>query len=287
MEIASGSILTNACEINAVMHCNLSCRSCSHRSPTLRKRYVEPELVNRDLKIVGKYVSPKMVRVVGGEPLLHPQIDILLEAIRDAEICDWLRVVTNGVLLNKASPAFWQLVDEVYISHYPGFHLDDDSYKSISRKAAEAKVVLQVNVMDTFREATALLGTSNSILKSRIFHSCRIAHSWQCHTVHEGFYFLCPQSLFHWLTATDKSPIPLDAVKLEDGDSLYDNLKQLISRRNPLDACTTCLGNAGKRFPHAQVSRRDWENYSRFSTEDLLDENILRRLENDPNYHAD
>ena len=38
---ATGTITNDACEINVVHHCNLSCRGCTHLSPLWHKQFIE------------------------------------------------------------------------------------------------------------------------------------------------------------------------------------------------------------------------------------------------------
>ncbi len=281
-------IKTNACEINAVLHCNLTCRACSHRSPIFKKNITEPEVVYRDLKLLSKYVAPNMIRVVGGEPLLHPNIEELIEAIRRSDAAPWIRVVTNGVLLTKASQRFWSLVDEVYVSQYPGFHLDQQQLNSISEIAQAFKVTLKLNIFNHFRESLAGVESEDAELTRRIYNSCRIAHTWQCHAVHKGHYYLCPISLFQYLKpdgefATDA----IERVALNESEYLGESLRSLILRKTPLESCKKCLGNAGIRFDHSQTNRRDWMSSAMTSPKDLVDIGILNRLEREPDLDGD
>src|SRR5947209_7095120 len=97
-------------ELNPVEHCNLSCRSCSHLSPLQPRHYVDPDDLTRDLKILSAHYHARWVRVVGGEPLLHPQLDRILTAVRTSGVADRIVVVTNGILLPRMQPEVWALL---------------------------------------------------------------------------------------------------------------------------------------------------------------------------------
>ncbi len=82
-QIINGKIYNpDACEVNVVYHCNLSCRGCSHLSPIVPNHFVEPLQVFNDLAIVAKYYSSRYIRIIGGEPLLHPDIIQIIDAVR-------------------------------------------------------------------------------------------------------------------------------------------------------------------------------------------------------------
>ena len=61
---------------------------------------------------------------MGGEPLLHPKIDHIVSTIRESMLSDQIQICTNGLLI--VSP-FWEQVDHVLISSYPGKHLSKES----------------------------------------------------------------------------------------------------------------------------------------------------------------
>src|SRR4051812_29275394 len=116
-----GMIHSEAIEINAVRGCNLSCRACSHLSPVLPPRaVVSAESVRRDLTLLARCYHCDHVRILGGEPLLHPDLLGVVRAVRASGITDRVRVVTNGVLLPRQSVDLWDAVDEIHVSVYPG-----------------------------------------------------------------------------------------------------------------------------------------------------------------------
>ena len=100
-KIKNGKIQTSLCELNVVHHCNLSCRSCSHLSDRMNKYFVDPDQVLNDFSILAEYCHPQHIRLCGGEPLLHPHLLDVVDAVRDSGISECIRVVTNGTLLHR------------------------------------------------------------------------------------------------------------------------------------------------------------------------------------------
>ena len=99
--ICENKVLTRAIEVNAVTQCNLSCKGCSHCSPIAENKIYNPAQLKRDLMILSKFLKTEFVRVVGGEPLLHPELSIFLKNIKESKISEKTCLVTNGLLLDK------------------------------------------------------------------------------------------------------------------------------------------------------------------------------------------
>lgn len=195
-QIINGKIYNpDACEVNVVYHCNLSCRGCSHLSPIVPNHFVEPLQVFNDLAIVAKYYSSRYIRIIGGEPLLHPDIIQIIDAVRSSGISKRIQVVTNGHLLTKMVNSFWKKVDEVCISIYPDKQINSEYLEEIESKARLHNVVLEYLYFDNFRESYSELGTKDTNLVQRIYSTCK-AHTWHSHTIAEGYFYKCSQSFF-------------------------------------------------------------------------------------------
>lgn len=279
--IVAGKIETEACEINVSEHCNLGCRGCSHLSPISARNFASPESVLRDLKILREFYHPAHIRLLGGEPLLHPDIVSVLLAVRESEITERIRLLTNGLLLSQMPLEFWQLVDEVHISSYPGQDIPNDKMQVCREQARSHNVSLKVRFYDKFRESYSEIGTQNSTLIERIYSSCQIAHVWRCHTVVDGYFFKCPQSYFLPKKLSNKlNPVPaVDGVEISNRSTFGYELWAYLNGEDPLTTCSHCLGSVGKLFPHAQIRRIAWTEPQRHSTEDLIDKEHLLLLE--------
>ena len=80
-----GLIHNGNLEIMAAHGCNLTCRSCTHASPVLRpKDIADPETTARDLSRLARCYRANRVKLLGGEPLLHPDLVALADAVREA-----------------------------------------------------------------------------------------------------------------------------------------------------------------------------------------------------------
>ena len=97
-------------EVHIVEHCNLNCKQCAHFSPLAEKSYLPVERYERDCRRLSELFRGEMssILLLGGEPLLHPQITEIMRVTREAFPVGRIRIVTNGILLPKMAEDFWK-----------------------------------------------------------------------------------------------------------------------------------------------------------------------------------
>lgn len=95
-------------EYHVVEHCNLNCRGCAHFSPLAPKSYADPAAFDRDLtQLASLFASITKLRLMGGEPLLHPKVHEFILTARKRAPGTNIGVITNGALLRKIGQDFW------------------------------------------------------------------------------------------------------------------------------------------------------------------------------------
>ena len=275
-KIQNGKLQTSLCEVNVVHHCNMSCRSCSHLSDRVGKYFVDPDQVLNDFSILAEYCRPQHVRLCGGEPLLHPHLLDVIDAVRDSGISECIRVVTNGTLLHRMPDQFWQKVDQVHISIYPACGVTSQKIRTFRQLARKHRTALEIRYVKRFRESFSERGTTESDLLKRIYSTCQIAHSWRCQAIFEGYLYRCSPSIMipRLLHDQTKTAAESDGLKLTQSDTFIDDLKRFLLRKEPLNACRYCLGTAGKRFALTQEPYR--ESRITRSSEELIDWKYLK-----------
>jgi len=112
--------------INLTDHCNLNCKGCNHFAPIAEENYYSVDLMEKDFKRICELANGRIDRVglIGGEPLLHPNlIDILNIAGKYFFGIDRLELTTNGILLLKQEHTFWETCKKnniiIDVSQYP------------------------------------------------------------------------------------------------------------------------------------------------------------------------
>lgn len=274
--IVDGKIQTPRCEVNIVENCNLSCRSCTHLSPAMARRSIDPFLMRIDLTMLGRNYHTHSLRLLGGEPLLHRNILGVIEAARQSCISDEICIVTNGVLLPRMGPEFWQAVDRVVVSLYPGYELSIDQQHVCKELALANGATVEMRCCSEFRESYSERGVDDIQLAQAIYDTCLVAHDWRCHTVADGRFYKCPQSYFIpkvvGACATNQAD---DSILIRDTDEFRDELFQYLCSCQPLRTCGHCLGTSGLQFPHAQTRRPQFRDLQYRSAQEMLDPGFL------------
>lgn len=88
--------------LNILDHCNMNCQGCNHFANIAEKRFVSIEDIRRDTKRMSELCEGgKVARigVMGGEPLLHPDLLEILEVTRMHFPKSLIQLVSNGLLL--------------------------------------------------------------------------------------------------------------------------------------------------------------------------------------------
>ena len=110
------------CEIQLCDRCNLDCAYCSHLSPISKPVKISLETLEAECRRLAS-VGVDEVNLMGGEPLLHPQVNEAIKLTRSILPNIKLIVSTNGLLLPRMSKDFWQCCREnrvvLRITPYP------------------------------------------------------------------------------------------------------------------------------------------------------------------------
>ena len=96
-------------EFQIVDHCNLNCRGCAHFSNISEKNSIDARVLVKNMDQFNKRVGyVYSVALMGGEPLLHPDIVDIIEYTRDRFPISEIRIVTNGLLLDRMPKEFYR-----------------------------------------------------------------------------------------------------------------------------------------------------------------------------------
>ncbi len=269
--IVDGRILNRRCEINVAEHCNLSCRGCTHLSPVMPKSFVDPATVFRNLRALSLSYHAKVVRLLGGEPLLHPDLLSVIDAVRRSGVCDSISLTTNGLLLPRMTGEFWSAIDVVEVSLYPKRSIKEEAQASCQDQANRHNVALRFHAFDEFQESYSEIGTDDDDLVRRIYTTCNVAHRWRCHNVIDGWFYRCPQS--HFIPKVLDEEVGsqhADGILIEDTPAFRPRLLAYLQSPEVPRACRNCLGSSGRFEAHAQIKRVDFRRRQRAPSEDLV-----------------
>ena len=246
-------------EYNLAEHCNLSCYHCDHASPLMARKFASLADYERDIRAFSEAVHVEEFRLVGGEPLLHPQLLDFIRIARDAGIGDKIKIYTNGMLLHTMPDEFWALTDVLWVSTYPGVRrrMSDEA---IAAKCDEHGTQLDLRPTITeFNRSFINSPVEDEGLVRRIFSQCKMANEYSCFAIYEGMFFRCSVAPFaqeRLRMAGIEFPGPeVDGIRIHGNPRLGEEIDARMRSKEPLKACTHCLGSSGPMVPHRQVNR--------------------------------
>jgi len=241
--------VTWSLEAHVVDHCNLRCAHCCTLSPGLQPRYTSPAALRRDLTLAARAVAPALLKLTGGEPLLHPELAACLDASRESGIADQISLTTNGHLAHRVSDAVFERLDRLTLSLYPSAPLSDARLAALEERCERHGVLLRVKWMHRFGRMDA---PRPSARRARAVH----AECWlrvRCHLVHEGRFYACTRPPHLADVRGEPELAQSDGVSLEAPD-LLERVRALLESDEPHASCSVCLGASGAREPHSQLA---------------------------------
>ncbi len=275
---ADGRLFSDtALEIMVTDHCNLCCRTCDHLAPVMEERFQSPDSLKTDLALLSKSILFRKVKLIGGEPLLHPQLAYITKIVRESDICERILLVTNGTLLSRVSDELLNKIDEIEISQYPDTSLSKETLEYFKKRAESFSTKFSVFYYPYFQNQFSLHGTQDKQLIRSIFKSCKRANLWGCHVVYKGHLFRCPQSIYlpRVIPKIKNNPFA-DGLKITSSRRFKKQALAFFKEGKPLNACAYCLGTVGTLVNHEQVRKDNWLNFQNVPTKALVDSILLR-----------
>jgi len=251
-EIIAGRVRTRSLEVHIVDHCNLRCHACCSLSPHLPKWFIDPADLERDLQLAKGALEPRFLKLVGGEPTLHPALDECLAIARRVAIAPVVSVTTNGFLLPRASDRFWQGLQALTVSLYPQPRLPDKTIALIKERAAYHQVPVNWKQQDEFVQMDLDKSRPDLSLTREIYDECWLRR--RCHIVSRGRFYTCTRpphfAIFHGCDAGFEG----DGLLLDAFPDMGERLRAYLQRPEPLKACSICRGGSAPSEPHRQLS---------------------------------
>lgn len=252
-------------EYNLTEHCNLSCYHCDHASPLMAKTFASLEDYERDVTTIAEAVHVEEFRLVGGEPLLHPQLLDFMKIAHSIGIGDSIKIYTNGQLLHTMPDEFWDLTDILWISTYPGVRrrMSDEE---IAEKCDRHGVLLDLRpVITEFNRSVINNPVEDKGLVRRIFAECKMANEYSCFAIYDGMFFRCSIAPFMkerlGMSGIDFPNSRVDGIPIHGNPDLAQQIDARVKSKEPLESCTYCLGSSGPMVPHRQVNRQGCKSW--------------------------
>jgi MoaA/NifB/PqqE/SkfB family radical SAM enzyme len=230
-------------EVFLADHCNLNCQCCGTFSPLDGKKFCDAEKLEKDFKRISELADGRIefVRLLGGEPLLHPDLLRILDIAGKYFSKTDLVLVTNGILLDKQPAEFWESCKRnhvrISITKYP-IHLP---FKKIEKTGKEYGVAVgyfnDKNVVKTSIKFT--MNTAGSANPEESFKLCHAANA--CTMLDDGKIYPCGRiariEYFNKHFKTDLKVYDKDYMDIYKANNLNEILEFLCK---PVPFCRYC-----------------------------------------------
>ncbi len=120
-------------EVHLVDHCNLECKGCDRFATMCEPAFADLTEFTEDMaRMAGLFSAVRRVHLVGGEPLLHPQVLEFCKVTRATFKKARITLRTNGTLLMAQDEPFWDalaqdritLLVDLYPVDVPALEID-------------------------------------------------------------------------------------------------------------------------------------------------------------------
>jgi len=241
-------------------HCNLNCGGCGHLAPLAPPWFANVAQYEKDMRQLAHYFANiDRIRLMGGEPLLHPEVTTLLVCTRRWFPRSNIRLVTNGILLKEMNCDFWQFCR----NH--GIGIDVTIYPPTARKAEDIANLVKDNGLEVivtnmthFFAHRNLKGDSDP---TRAMAECR--KNFYCPYLLEGRLYICSlPALAHYFNAKFNTDIPHTGYVDIYSDHLTGR-RILRFLDKPADVCRYCSYDVRKyEWSFSKKSIQEWDAFS-------------------------
>lgn len=125
---SSGKVVFDILEVDIVRSCNLKCKHCSHFSP-YRKGIYETEEIVEWFRSWSPKLRPQFLRILGGEPLLHPDLETILLKAKEYWPDSQIQLITNARRLEAMPDSLFDALKSTDAEIEISRHLDNDLEK--------------------------------------------------------------------------------------------------------------------------------------------------------------
>ncbi len=224
-------------EFHVVDHCNMNCKGCVHFSPLVNGHvFAEYEQVENDLVRLHEIVPYiDRIHILGGEPLLNPDLDNYVKLVKKIYPYSELKIVTNGLLISKMSQQLIETLRKyktgLSISFYPPLK---NKMGSIIKFLNENNI--EYNYGDPIEEFAYTFTKSKGMAKEVSYQSCT------CPNLYRGKLYICPIVAYikyfneAFQTSIDENE---GAINIYDDGITFSILKDKL--RQTIQLCDQCL----------------------------------------------
>lgn len=248
-------------EYHVAWHCNLNCKGCGHNSNLYTKpRFGDLEHFRRDMnRLTELFSNISKIRLMGGEPLLNPQLGEFITSARKAFPGAQIRVVSNGLLIPKADAGLLELMEKT------GAAFDISLYPPTVKVLKEIREICGKNRVSCYVSEPVKEFFMDGACEPEpdVGRNFELCESQGCHFLFDGELSVCPAPIVarenRALTGTE------NAISRDDIINLYDKAIdgfQIIKKfSGPIPYCRYCNKEGKILFPWEGQYRKALERH--------------------------
>ena len=252
--------------ISLVEHCNLNCRGCDHLAPLAEKTFLSLGEFEKDmtrLKELAMVGGVGTIKLMGGEPLLHPDILKFAGIARSLFKESRIEIVTNGILLASQHDSFWKELYQYNIAIVATKYPLNIDWRTIETKARAENVpfgyFLDTGIIqkDSYHLPFDISGIQDTAVS---FMNC--FHANNCRELYHGRMYTCTiiPHVNHFNKAFDSKlfECEADSIDIHRAKSMAEILEHLAK---PVPFCRYCKVGArtfGHPWQQSKKERAEW-----------------------------
>ena len=231
-------------------HCNLNCAGCNQFGTLADPWYISYEQVCTEWKLVhDKGIQINGIHILGGETLLHPELDKILIFLRSLFPDTRIVVYTNAILLpqlkEKLLPIFNEHKITLFISQYPNLKLNYEELK---------KGFILTDGCYAYSFMNVSLHRNPDFNKDKSFNSCNFNAAWKCRLLKNNHIYPCSMipnvchliKYFPELQATPLGEMNIEENGIDIRTHTAEQVEEFLKHSIP--ACTFCNTSRAKEF---------------------------------------
>lgn len=251
--------------VSVAEHCNLNCKNCGHHSPLAEKEYLDVAEYERDCARLSELFDSevKYIRLMGGEPLLHPRLTEIMRITREAFRVGKIRIVTNGVLLPSMGEDFWNACRDYRITlsptEYP-IKVDYDMWRTYAETYGVLYDDMGLANLDEESDVKlmhrSLIDPTGRYIVEHNYYHCPWANN--CLQLRHGRLYTCYQAAnVHHLKKYFDLDIHLSERNGVDIYAVKDAYELMTKVNRPIPFCQYCNLDSLGYEEQWEVSRKD------------------------------
>ena len=243
-------------EIHVCDQCNLNCRGCSHYCNLVQEdRFVDINNFEKDIKEVAKKLNFSEIKLLGGEPLLHPNLIEFFRLTREAFPKIKIILTTNLILLDTMKEDFWEAMKKYNIvfqlTKYPPMNEKFVHYLDLI-----ASYNIPIDNIHVANEFWLFKNPNGNSKPQEVYKQCCEAY---CRQLRDGRLYICPDACYmdYYNKYFDKN-IPVDK-----GIDIYKHTSSEIYNylTTHKETCRYCFGKDKFKYVRWEKSQKQLDEW--------------------------